>query len=70
MRRKKEKSKRGQTNQARQHSTPKATFPKKNELPRVGLDMHFHTEMFVKKAHDIPLAGNFGVTNVFVSQKK
>ena len=40
MRRKEERSKQGQTNdKARQHSTPKAvTFPKKNELPRVGLN--------------------------------
>ena len=40
MRRKKERSKQGQTNnKAKQHSTPKAvTFPKKNELPRVGLE--------------------------------
>ena len=43
MRRKKERSKQGQTNKqankATQHSTPKAvTFPKKNELPRVGLE--------------------------------
>ena len=38
MRRKEERSKQGQTNnKAKQHSTPKAvTFPKKNELPRVG----------------------------------
>ena len=37
--RKEERSKQGQTNhKAKQHSTPKAvTFPKKNELPRVGL---------------------------------
>ena len=28
-----------QTNKAKQHSTPKAvTFPRKNELPRVGLE--------------------------------
>ena len=35
-----ERSKQGQTNnKAEQHSTPKAvTFPKKNELPRVGLE--------------------------------
>ena len=40
MRRKEEKSKQGQTNKAKQHSTPKAvTFPKKNELPRV----HVHS---------------------------
>ena len=40
MRRKEERSKQGQTNnKARQHSTPKAvTFPKKNELPQVGLE--------------------------------
>ena len=37
---KKERSKQGQTNnKAKQHSTPKAvTFPKKNELSRVGLE--------------------------------
>ena len=34
MRRKKERSKQGQTNKAKQHSTPKAvTFPRKYELP-------------------------------------
>ena len=35
-----ERSKQGQTNnKAKQHSTPKAvTFPKINELPRVGLE--------------------------------
>ena len=37
--RKKEASKVKQTNKAKQHSTPKAvTFPRKNELPRVGLE--------------------------------
>ena len=37
---KEERSEQGQTNnKAKQHSTPKAvTFPKKNELPRVGLE--------------------------------
>ena len=36
--RKKEASKVKQTNKAKQHSTPKAvTFPRKNELPQVGL---------------------------------
>ena len=37
---KEERSKQGQTNnKAKQHSTPKAvTFPKKNELPQVGLE--------------------------------
>ena len=40
MRRKEERSKQGHTNyKAKQHSTPKAaTFPKKNELPRVGFE--------------------------------
>ena len=39
MRRKKERSKQGQINKAKQHSTPKAvTFPRKNELPQVGLE--------------------------------
>ena len=39
MRRKEERSKQSQKNKAKQHSTPKAvTFPKKNELPRVGLE--------------------------------
>ena len=38
--RKKEASKVKQTNKAKQHSTPKAvTFPRKNELPRVGLEL-------------------------------
>ena len=37
-RRKEERSKQGQTNN-KQHSTPKTvTFPKKNELPQVGLE--------------------------------
>ena len=42
---KEERSKQGQTNnKAKQHSTPKAvTFPKENELPRVGLE-HVHRE--------------------------
>ena len=36
---KEKRSKQGQTNtKAKQHSTPKAvTFPKKNELPQMGL---------------------------------
>ena len=39
-RRKEERSKQDQTNnKAKQYSTPKAvTFPKKNELPQVGLE--------------------------------
>ena len=37
--RKKEGSKVKQTNKAKQHSTPKAViFPRKNELPQVGLE--------------------------------
>ena len=41
MRRKEERSKQSQTNnKAKQHSPPKAvTFSKKNELPRVGLEL-------------------------------
>ena len=40
-RRKEGRSKQGQTNNtAKQHSTPKAvTFPEKNELPWVGLEL-------------------------------
>ena len=39
MRRKEEASKVKQTNKAKQHSTPKVVaFPKKNELPWVGLE--------------------------------
>ena len=46
--RKEERSKQGQTNnKAKQHSTPKAvTFPKKNELPRVGLESMYNVCMF------------------------
>ena len=37
---KKERSKVKQTNKVEQHSTPKAvTFPRKNELPQVGLEL-------------------------------
>ena len=40
MRRKEERSKQGQTNKAKQHSTPKAvTFPKKSDLSQVGLEL-------------------------------
>ena len=40
MRDEEERSKQGQrNNKAKQHSTPKAvTFPRKNELPQVGLE--------------------------------
>ena len=50
-RRKEERSKQGHTNnKAKQHSTPKAvTFPKKNELPRVGLEPT--TLYTIDKAH-------------------
>ena len=60
-RRKEERSKQGQTNKAKQHSTPKAvTFPKKNELPRVGLEPTtlyaldralYHMYMYVRIPH-------------------
>ena len=44
MRRKKERSKQGQTNKAKQHSTPKAvTFPRKNELPHVHVAVDVNT---------------------------
>ena len=46
-RRKEERSKQDQTNnKTKQHSTPKVvTFPKKNELPQVGLEPNtLHTE--------------------------
>ena len=58
-RRKEERNKQDQTNnKVKQHSTPKAvTFPKKNELPRVGLepttlytpgrDMHVYIYMYI-----------------------
>ena len=53
MRRKKERSKQGQTNKAKQHSTPKAaTFP---ELPRVGLD--YSTFSSVPKKNELPQVG-------------
>ena len=59
MRDEEEASKVKQTNKAKQHSTPKAVaFPKKNELPRVGLepttpytlDMYIHLERTVSRA--------------------
>ena len=45
MKRKEERSEQGKTNNKKLHSTPKVvTFPKKNELPRVGLElMTLHT---------------------------
>ena len=47
-----ERSKQGQTNnKAKQHGTPKAvTFPKKNELPQVGLE-HVHLMLFIYNLH-------------------
>ena len=41
------RSKQGQiNNKAKQHSTPKAvTFPKKNELPRVGLELTTYVDL-------------------------
>ena len=57
MRRKKERSKQGQTNKAKQHSTPKAvTFPRKNELPQVGLEP---TTLNKAKQHSTPKAVTF-----------
>ena len=52
MRGKEERSKQGQTNnKAKQHSIPKAvTFPKKNELPRVGLEPTTLTYMLMRDA--------------------
>ena len=54
-RRKEERSKQGQTNnKAKQHSTPKAvTFPRKNELPRVGLEP---TTVYVPFSGELPAA--------------
>ena len=53
-RRKEERSKQDQTNnKAKQHSTPKAvTFPKKNELPQVGLEptTYIYMYMYTKKS--------------------
>ena len=50
--RKKEASKVKQTNKAKQHSTPKAvTFPKKNELPRVGLEPTTHVHVHVHPSY-------------------
>ena len=42
-----ERCKQGQTNnKAKQHSTPKAvTFSKKNDLPRVGLELSTHVHV-------------------------
>ena len=53
MKRKEERIKQGQTNnKAKQHSTPKAvTFPKKNELPRVGhVHVHVHVHIHVQSS--------------------
>ena len=52
------RSKEGQTNnKAKQHSTPKAvTFPKKNELPRVGLHRKYmETYMFWALSREVLL---------------
>ena len=51
-RRKEQRSKQDQTNnKTKQHSTPKAvTSPKKNELPRVGLEpTHVHVHVHEAK---------------------
>ena len=50
-RRKEERSKQGQTNKAKQHSTPKVvTFPKKNELPQVGLEPRTHNTLHSRQS--------------------
>ena len=58
----KEGRKKQTNNNAKQHSTPKAvTFPKKNELPRVGLkpttlytlDRALYMYMYVHRAYNI-----------------
>ena len=56
--RKEGRSKQGQTNnKAKQHSTPKAvTFPKKNELPQVGLKpttLYMYMYMYVLEANEV-----------------
>ena len=53
MRRKEERSKQGQiNNKAKQHSTPKAvTFPKKKDLPRVGIET---TTLSTLDVHGVP----------------
>ena len=65
-RRKEERSKQGQTdNKAKQHSTPKAvTFPKKNELPQVGLEpttlyMYIHVGVLLGIVVTIPSLPSF-----------
>ena len=74
---KEERSKQGQTNnKAEQHSTPKAvTFPKKNELPRVGLKpttlytLHIHIYCIIIHVHvhvHVHVCAPFSVT-AFVS---
>ena len=61
MRRKEERSKQGQTNKAKQHSTPKAvTFPKKNELPRVRLELYSSYNMYTKSSQ-LSCLGGLGV---------
>ena len=60
MRRKKERSKQGQTNKAKQHSTPKAvTFTRKNELPQVGLEPTTHVHVCVCTTDKSMLVINF-----------
>ena len=68
MRRKEERSKHGQTNKAKQHSTPKAvTFPKKNELPRVGLE-HMYT-LYMCGSVLTHLSSTLIIENRFVSRE-
>ena len=66
MRRKKERSKQGQTNKAKQHSTPKAVnLPKKNELPRVGLET---TTLYTDEQanHQLSMKEKAGVMNMYM----
>ena len=73
--RKKQARSNKQTNKAKQHSTPKAvTFPKKNELPRVGLEpttlytldralyVHVHTCMYIY-TYNVHMAQERGTTD-------
>ena len=54
MRRKKERSKQGQTNKAKQHSTPKAvTFPRKNELSQVHVHVYIAGSKYIHEVASI-----------------
>ena len=58
---KEERSKQGQTNKAKQHSTPKAvTFPRKNELPQVGLNLTSHSTPDEQANHQLSMKEKAG----------